>query len=322
MTTFSDRLAAAVRNKQSLLVVGLDPNLEKIPEELIMKVWEDHGRLDEGVAYTFVEFNRDIIAAVAPHAVAVKPQIAFYEQYGSWGMWAFEETIRLAKAAGLLVISDGKRVDGGDTADAYAAGHLGMVPYFAPSTGGFELRPGPLRTDALTVHGYIGDDCVTRFAAVARKNGGGLFIVDKTSFKPNSRLEQMRLENGLTVWQALAELVDEWGRDTEGTCGYRDVGVVLGATYPEDAPWMRQRLPNSWFLVPGYGAQGGGADAAVAAVNPDGLGCCINSSRGVIYAYREAQYAGLSWQSAAAAAARDARNDLNDALRRAGKFTF
>jgi orotidine-5'-phosphate decarboxylase len=168
----------------------------------------------------------------------------------------------------------------------------------------------------VTVSPPIGDDCVTRFVQRVKNHGTGIFVVDKTSFKPNSRVEQLETKSGLKVWQEIAGMVDEWGADTTGESGYRSVGVVLGATYPEDAPWMRNRLPNSWFLVPGYGGQGGTAEQAVAAVNPDGLGCIVNSSRGITYAYRSERYrcASEDYATAAAHAARDARDELMKAI--------
>ncbi len=321
MQTFSDRLAASILDKGSILVVGLDPNIERIPQFLIDRMTSHYGFGPEAVARIFLEFNKAIIDATIDYAAAYKPQIAFYEAYGSWGLWAYEHTVQYLRELGCVVIIDAKRGDGGDTADKYAEGHLGRIAFPARG-GGFERRPGPMRVDCMTVHGYIGDDCVGRFAKVVKEEGTAIFVVDKTSFKPNSRLEQMRLQNGETVWQALAGLVDEWGAGTEGDCGYRNVGVVMGATYPEDAPWMRRRLPNAWFLIPGFGAQSGDATSAIVGVNPDGLGGCVNSSRDVIFAYMKGAFTRKPEQFASAArdSARASRDALNGALRSAGKL--
>jgi orotidine-5'-phosphate decarboxylase len=314
---FGDLLAEAVGRKNSILVVGLDPQLRFMPHHLIRAAYQHFGPSNKAVGEIFFAFNREIIDRVAPYAVAVKPQFGFYLPYGSDGIWALEQTNRYAKDKGLIVITDAKPGDGSDTADAYADGHIGAVPFFDGADGlGLTQRPGPLRVDAVTVNPYPGDACVTRFVRAVKEFGTGIFVVDKTSFKPNSRVEQLVTESGLKVWQQVAGMVDEWGVDTEGDLGYRSVGVVLGATYPEDAPWMRQRLPNSWFLVPGYGGQGGTAQQAVVAANADGLGCVVNSSRGIINAYLSDKYRCQPDQFAMAAklAAEDARNELNEAL--------
>ncbi|MBI2097228.1 MAG: orotidine-5'-phosphate decarboxylase, partial [Candidatus Sungbacteria bacterium] len=224
-------------------------------------------------------------------AIAVKPQIAFDEAYGAAGVAAFEATLSYARARGLVRITDAKRGDGGDTAEAYADGHLGEVPFWGTEDGqSLKKIASPIRSDALTVQPWIAEACFKPFLRAIKEHGTGVFVVDKTSFKPNSRIEQTRTESGRTNWETLAELVQELGVGTEGQYGYRNFGVVMGATYPSDAPTMRHILPNSWFLIPGYGAQGGGADDAVAGINEDGLGGVVNSARAVIYAYLKGKF--------------------------------
>ncbi|MBI5004147.1 orotidine-5'-phosphate decarboxylase [Candidatus Kaiserbacteria bacterium] len=325
---FADSLVEAAYAKKSILVAGLDPQLRYIPVHLRTLMANLYGKSFEGIGRLFLEFNKRSIDAIAEFAIAVKPQMAFYEAYGMWGIWAFEETVKYAYDKGLIVIEDAKRGDGGDTADAYADGHIGEVPWWSLNENAPEelsrIR-SPLRVDAVTVHGYIGDDCVKRFVRPSvNKYGTGIFVVTKTSFKPNSRVEQLDTKSGLKVWQELAEMINEWGVGTEGIYGYRNVGAVMGATYPEDAPWMRAALPYSWLLVPGYGGQGGTADQAVAGARRDGLGCAVNSSRAITFAYMKGPYQTdpEKYADAAALAARTSRDELNEALQRAGKYSF
>lgn len=323
MKTFTDRLIDKMREKQSILCVGLDPQLKFMPPHLIewakknfarSTAWEMIGRL-------YFEFNKRIIDAVAPFAVAIKPQIAFYERYGMWGIWAYEQTIEYAPKCGLLEVTDAKRGDGGDTADAYADEFIGRVTIFNEK----QIR-GPMRVDAVTIHGYIGTDCIRPFVKAIKEFGTGAFVVDKTSFRPNSEVEEFSCASGRKVWEELALMVQEWGKGTEGQYGFRNLGVVLGATKPEDAPLMRGYLPKSWFLVPGYGRQQGDADGAVAGSDEDGNGVLVNSARGVIAVWLEEEDPTKRdperFAQAAAKAAMSARDDLNKALQRAKKWPY
>lgn len=338
--TFTDKMIEAIKAKKSILNVGLDPQIGFMPPHMIRTALDMWGITEERngekirrltprrAARIFLQFNRAIIDAICPFAVSVKPQIAFYEYYGRWGIWAFEETIKYAASKGLLVITDAKRGDGGDTAQAYADGHIGEIslPILKDGVLGFESVPSPIRVDALTIHAWIGDSCVAPFVAAVKKYGTGVFVVDKTSFAPDSRVEQLITQSGLPVWQELAKMVDEWGRDTEGKYGYRNVGVVMGATKPTDAPTMKAILPKAWKLIPGYGRQGGGADDAVIVINDDGFGGVINSSRQVIAAWCDKkgqfQCEPEKFAEAAAKAAEFSRDDLNAALKRAGKMNW
>ncbi len=325
--TFTDKLIDAIQEKKSILNVGLDPQLKFMPPYLIKWAYKKYGGGSKGIAYLFKRFNQEIIDAVSPFAVSVKPQIAFYECYGHWGIRAFEQTIEYAHKKGLLVITDAKRGDGGDTAQAYASAHLGKVPMVNRDSTGefhqFQSEP-PLFTDALTIHAWIGSSCVNPFLEAVKMYGTGIFVVVKTSFKPNSEIEQIIALDSNPVWVKLAMMIAEWAKGTEGKYGYQNFGVVLGATYPDDAPKMRKILPKAWFLIPGYGAQGGGADGAVFGINKDGYGGIVNSSRGVIAAWSRDQFRTESekFAEAAAKAAEFARDDLNKALKRAGKYNW
>lgn len=324
---FADKLCKAVREKGTFLCCGLDPQLRYMPPHLIRQAVEMHGRTFEAIGWLFQEFNRRIIDAVHPFVVCVKPQMAFYEIYGEDGISAYYQTVCYAQEKGLLVITDAKRGDGGDTADAYADGYLGTVPFWPAFTEPLENLTrvrSATRTDCMTVHGYIGEDCVGRFITRVKENGTGIFVVTKTSFKPNSAVEQLVTKNEIPVWQELAIMVKEWGKDTEGSFGLRNVGVVMGATYPEDALIMRDILPDSIFLIPGYGAQGSGAKDAVVGIRKDGLGGVVNNSRALIYAWQNTkgrhQCLPEHFDAAAAAQARDDRDALVVACQEAGKW--
>lgn len=322
MKTFTDKLIASIKEKKSVLCCGLDPQVEHVPEYLRKQCMEKFSDPFEAVAEGFWEFNRLIIDAVSPYVSAVKPQSAFYEQYGYYGIRTLERTIAYAKEKGLVVILDAKRGDGSDTAIAYAKTYNGKVGLFDGS-----VKKSPLRVDALTVHTWIGRSCIDPFLIEMKENGTGVFAVTKTSFVPNSDVENIKVDSGSTVWVEQAKMVSEWGEGTEGEEGYRNLGVVMGATYPEDATKMREILPNAWFLVPGYGAQGGGAEGAIMGVDEKGLGIIVNSSRGITRAYLKGPFQedlpeGLGFERIAAQAAQHARDELNKALKGQGKASW
>lgn len=331
MKTFADRLCEAIKAKKSILCAGLDPQLCHMPTHLLCdagKIFGQTGWNRIAIADLFIFFNRSIIDAVCDLVVCVKPNMAFYEIYGSEGVRAFEETISYAKRKGLLVIGDIKRGDGGDTADAYANGYLGEVPLFGYAYNE-NLGSGisSIQADCITVNGYIGEDCVGRFVKVVKTHGNGIFVVVKTSFKPNSEVEQLPVvtqDGMLTVpaWKKVAEMVQRLGEGTEGLCGLRNVGVVMGGTYPEDMPDMRAILPDSFFLVPGYGGQGATADDVVVGVRKDGFGAIVNNSRGLIYAWKKGKHAcePEKFAEAARLQAIDCRDELIAACRKADKW--
>lgn len=314
--TFTDRLIEAITTKRTILCVGLDPQLRYMPPHLMAWAVEKYGKTFEAVGQLFLRFNKEIIDATARYACAFKPQIAFYLEYGVWGIWAYEQTVAYLEELGLVRITDAKSGDGGDTADAYSNGWVGKVDFWDGPT------PSPVRTDAVTIHGWIGDSCVLPFVRNIKEHGTGAFVVDKTSFKPNSAIEQLVTDKGMKVWEALAHLVDGWSQGTEGREGFRNLGVVMGATYEEDAPKMREILPDNWFLVPGFGRQGGSARGAVAGLNRKRLGILVNSSGAIDFAYQDAKspFQGSSEDFALCAGcmAELSRNEQNQAMLETG----
>ncbi len=297
---FADMLADTVRRKQSQMVVGLDPRVDRLPAELKP---EGHGPADAAAA--IVEFNREVIDAVAEHAVAVKCQVAFYELHGCAGMEAYARTICMARERDLLVIGDVKRNDIASTAAAYAAAHLG------PSGQGGGAAD--FVVDAVTVNPYLGADCVMPFVEAAAANGRGVFALVKTSNPSSVELQDADCA-GSPLYERLAELVVEWGRDYCGREGYSLLGAVVGATFPDDLLRLRKLMPAAPLLVPGFGAQGGGVDDVVGAFDPQGEGAVVNSSRGIIYAWQRPPYSiehgEGRWRDAVRAAAADMREQL------------
>lgn len=300
---FADKLNAAIQAKNSVVCVGLDPRLEQIPEAILKRAQEKHADPFEAAANAFLEFNKGIIDAIQDMVPAVKPQIAFYEQYGFHGMWAFEETCKYAKKKGLLVLADAKRGDIGSTAEAYAHAFLGEVEAFG------ELLPAPIQADALTVNAYLGFDGIRPFLKVAETQGKGIFVLVKTSNPSSGDLQdRVTADEGISIAQLMAHFVEAWGNDCIGESGYSCVGAVVGATFPKEAAKLRKLMPESIFLVPGYGAQGGDAEDVKACFNSDGLGALVNSSRGVIFAY---QKQGGDYKEAARNAVIEMNADLN-----------
>jgi orotidine-5'-phosphate decarboxylase len=288
---FGDRLAEAVERKRSQLVAGLDPRPELLPVELR---GDAHlGR--EHVAEACARFCRGVVDAVAPHVVAVKPQLAFFEALGADGMRAFEEVCAYARSAELLVIADGKRGDVASTARAYATAYLERE----------DERP-PL-ADALTVNPYLGREAIEPFLAACRRDGGGLFCVLKTSDAGGAEVQDLVLSDGRPLWHEVARLVREWGEDLVGDCGLTSVGAVVGATHPRAVGEARRALPQSILLLPGVGAQGGTAADVARAFASGPASALVNASRSVMYAFRAD---GADWRSAAGAEAARLRRDV------------
>jgi orotidine-5'-phosphate decarboxylase len=268
MTHFADRLAESVERKHSQLVVGLDPVVERLPGEL--RAEAERGRPD--AASAFARFCCDLVDAVEPHAVAVKPQSAFFEALGADGVRAFEEVCDYARAAGLLVIADAKRGDIGSTARAYAAA-------FVEPRGDAD----PL-ADAVTLSPYLGGDSLEPFLAACRRNGAGLFCLVKTSNPGSGDVQDVSLADGRRLWEHVAELVHEWGDDLVGDRGLSAVGAVVGATFPREVAQARTLLPQAVLLLPGIGAQGGAPADVAAAFGADPASALVSASRSVIYA--------------------------------------
>lgn len=277
---FADRLSQEIQKKGAPICVGLDPRLEKIPSFIKKTKIAQKGRSAEAVAESFLEFNKGIIDAVSDLIPAVKPQFAFYLQYGFSGIWAFEETCRYAQKKGLIVIADAKCNDIGSTADAYAQAFLGEVNIFGKSVVSFDC-------DAVTANPYLGFDGIKPFIEVCKKRGKGIFVLVKTSNQSSGDLQDRVTEDGFRNYEVIAHFVESWGADEIGKSGYTSIGAVVGAIYPSEAAKLRKLMPHVYFLVPGYGAQGGGAKDVAACFNKDGLGALINSGRDIIFAWEK-----------------------------------
>lgn len=274
----ADKLIENTIRTKNPTVVGLDPDWGRIPA--CYKAGA--GRFEdpfEAVAEVIWELNRDIIDTVCPYVPAVKPQAAFYEKYGHFGVRTLEKTIRYAKSRGLVVIEDAKRNDIGNTARAYAEGHLGEV----------ELPDGVRResigADFLTVSPFLGSESLAPFFEVCERYGKGVFVLVKTSNASSGELQDIVTPSGITVSQSLAVYVAAQAERSVGEYGYSPIGAVVGATYPEEATRLRELMPKSLFLVPGYGAQGGRAEDILPCFRSDGLGAVVNSSRGILYTH-------------------------------------
>lgn len=294
---FADQLATAVRRCRNPVLVGLDPRFESLPPSFTAGV--EAGDY-EAAARACAVFCRCIIDVVAPLVPAVKPQAAFFEELGPAGMAALAETISYAREKGLLVILDGKRNDIGTTAAAYARAYLGAPP------------ASPWGADALTVSPYLGDDSLTPFVELCQSRGAGIFVLVKTS-NPGGGLFQDLVADGRPLFRHVAQRVEMLARQTEGECGYGAVGAVVGATYPEQLTQLRGEMPHAWFLVPGFGAQGGGAKDVAGAFDAHGLGGIVNNSRGIIFAHSTPRYRHFGedrWQDSVAAATRDMIDEL------------
>ena len=265
------------------IVVGLDPMLSYVPEHITKVALEEHGETLEGAAEAIWQFNKEIVDATYDLIPAVKPQIAMYEQFGIPGMIAYKKTVDYCKSKGLIVIGDIKRGDIGSTSEAYAVGHLGKVVVGSKAYAGFD-------EDFATVNPYLGSDGVKPFLKVCNENDKGIFVLVKTS-NPSSGEFQDRIskDEERLLYELVAKKVVEWGEESmDGD--YSNVGCVVGATYPEMGKVLRKLMPKTYILVPGYGAQGGKGEDLVHYFNEDGLGAIVNSSRGIIAAYKQEKY--------------------------------
>lgn len=277
-----NKLVEQIQKKDAPVVVGLDPMLGYVPEHLTKKAFEEYGETLEGAAEAIWQYNKGIVDAVYDLIPAVKPQVAMYEQLGVPGMIAFKKTVDYCKEKGLVVIGDIKRGDIGSTSTAYAVGHLGKVTVGSKQYYGFD-------EDFVTVNPYLGSDGVNPFIDVCKEEKKGIFVLVKTS-NPSSGEFQDRLIDGRPLYEYVGEKVNEWGSQCMGDT-YSYVGCVVGATYPEMGKILRKIMPKAYILVPGYGAQGGKASDLAPYFNKDGLGAIVNSSRGIICAYKQDKYA-------------------------------
>lgn len=299
-----EKLVERIKKLEAPIVVGLDPTLNFVPGFLLDKAINEKGETLEAAADAIFEFNKKVVDAVYDLIPAVKPQIAMYEQFGIPGLMAYKQTVDYCHEKGLLVIGDAKRGDIGSTSTAYAIGHLGKV-----KIGSTEIAP--IDTDFLTINPYMGSDSVVPFVEECKKNDKGLFILVKTS-NPSSGEFQDQKVGKKAVYELVGKKVDEWGAELVKN-GYSDVGAVVGATYPEMGEVLREIMPKAYILVPGYGAQGGTAAELKPFFNKDGLGAIVNSSRGIIAAYKQdkyAEYGAEGFAEAARAAVIDMKNDI------------
>ena len=305
-----DRLIEAIGKLQNPTVAGLDPKLEYIPASIREKASAQYGATFEGAAAAILEFNRGIIDALAGIVPAVKPQCAYYEMYGWQGMKTLAETIAYAKAKGMFVIVDGKRNDIGTTMQAYAAAWLGTT-----DVGG--STPAAFDADALTVNGYLGADGILPLTEVCKSRDRGIFVLAKTSNPSSDELQNQSFEGGETLYEAMGRFCEEWGTQVPGKYGYSGVGAVVGATWPAQLKELRSMLPHTFFLVPGYGAQGGGADDVAPAFDANGLGAVVNASRSILCAWKQQ---GASQEDYAACARREAVRMRDEILKRVGEI--
>ncbi|MGN6711529.1 orotidine-5'-phosphate decarboxylase [Anaerocolumna jejuensis] len=306
------KLIDAIQKTKAPIVVGLDPMLDYIPEHIREKAYQEKGETLAGAAEAIWQFNKGIVDAVYDLIPAVKPQIAMYEQFGIEGLIAYKKTIEYCKEKGLVVIGDIKRGDIGSTSTAYAVGHLGKVTVGQNTYYGFD-------EDFATVNPYLGSDGVKPFIDVCKEENKGLFILVKTS-NPSSGEFQDRLVDGKPLYELVGEKVAQWGMEHMGD-SYSYIGAVVGATYPEMGKVLRKLMPKTYILVPGYGAQGGKAEDLVHYFNKDGLGAIVNSSRGIIAAYKAKNYEKFgpsAYADASRQAVIDMREDINGALAKGG----
>ena len=278
-----NKLISKIQKTKAPIVVGLDPMLSYVPEHIQKKAFAEYGETLEGAAEAIWQFNKEIVDKTYDLIPAVKPQIAMYEQFGIEGLKAYKKTVDYCKSKDLVVIGDIKRGDIGSTSAAYAVGHLGKVQVGSKTYAGFD-------EDFATVNPYLGSDGVKPFIEVCKQEKKGLFILVKTSNPSSGEFQDQKID-GKPLYELVGEKVAQWGENHMGESGYSYIGAVVGATYPEQGEILRKVMPKSFILVPGYGAQGGKGKDLVHFFNEDGLGAIVNSSRGIIAAYKQEAYA-------------------------------
>ena len=290
------------------VVVGLDPMIRFIPKHIQETVFEEMGETLEAAGEAIWQFNKGIIDNIYDIVPAVKPQCAYYEMYGWYGVRALAETIKYAKSKCMFVITDGKRNDIGTTMEAYAIAHLGETDIDGETEEAFG-------GDALTVNGYLGSDGINPLLTICEEKDKGIFVLVKTSNPSSGELQNLEFRGDETVYLHMGRMCEDWGKNVVGKYGYSGVGAVVGATYPEMLTELRGELPKTFFLVPGYGAQGGGANDCKGAFDQNGIGAIVNSSRGIMCAWQKIE--GLDEKDYAKAARQEAirmRDDLKSVI--------
>ncbi len=270
-----DNLIDKIKEKDNPTVIGLDPRYEMIPKCITQK----YAPTLEGASKAIIEFNKRLIDATYDIIPAVKPQIAFYEMFGIEGMKAFKETCEYAKQKGMIVIADIKRGDIGSTAEGYSNAFLGKTKIANKEESIFDV-------EFVTLNPYMGIDSIKPFIEDCKKYNKGIFILIKTSNPSSGDIQDVKMKDGEELYTKVAKLVENWGEDLRGEYGYSSVGGVVGATYPEQLESLRKVAPHTFFLIPGYGAQGGKANDIAKAFDSNGIGGIVNSSRGLMCAYK------------------------------------
>jgi len=289
-------------------VVGLDPKIDYTPSFLLEEACEEFGKTPKAVAEAFYRFNVGLMDAFCDIVPAVKPQVAMYEQYGTAGIEAYIKTIKYAKQKGFIVIGDVKRGDIASTAEAYSDGHIGRV-----SIG--ENSEEIFGSDFITINPYLGYDSIEPYIGNCEKYSKGLFVLVKTSNPNSGEIQDIVAKDGETVYEKVGKLVGKWGESLIGKHGFSSIGAVVGATHPEQGSALRKKLPNTFFLVPGYGAQGATVSDLAGCFNQDGIGAIVNSSRGIIAAFKNAKYKTDFKENDYAQAARQAAIDMREDLK-------
>jgi orotidine-5'-phosphate decarboxylase len=312
---FVDRLIEKIKEKNNPTCLGLDPKIEYVPTFIKEKAFSEFGVNTKGAASAILEFNKKIIDATFDIVPVVKPQLAYYEMYGIEGLRAFDETVKYAKTKDLIVIADGKRNDIGSTAESYSSAFLGETIIDG------KIKEKIFDVDALTVNPYLGVDGIKPFIDDCKKFQKGIFILVKTSNKSSGQIQDLMSSYGTkSIYEIVAEYVEEWGKNLVGKYGYSSVGAVVGATYPNQAKILRKTMKNAYILVPGYGAQGGSARDVANNFNSDGLGAIVNASRSIMCAYQsemwKTSFNEESFDKASRAEAARMKEDIMQAVNR------
>ena len=305
------RLIERIAQLQNPSVVGLDSLLDYIPQHIKEEKFAQYGDTFDAAAQAILAYNKEIIDAICDIVPAVKPQAAYYEMYSWQGMWALCETVKYAQQKGMLVIMDGKRNDIGSTMQAYAKAHLGVS-----EVNGKELSA--FGSDMLTVNGYLGSDGTEPLLPICDEKDKGFFVLVKTANPSSGELQDQKIGDK-SIYETMGAMCEQWGEKTQNSYGYSRVGAVVGATYPQQLSEMRQKMPHTFFLVPGYGAQGGGANDVAGAFDKNGLGAIVNSSRAILTAWKKAGTDGKDFAQQARKAALTMKEDIMGVV---GKITL
>ena len=305
------KLIEKIAQMQNPSVVGLDSLLDYIPQHIKDEKFEQYGNTFDAAAQAILEYNKAIIDEICDIVPAIKPQAAYYELYSWQGMWALCETVKYAQEKGMVVIMDGKRNDIGSTMQAYAKAHLGVTDLNGEAASAFG-------SDMLTVNGYLGSDGIEPLLPICDEKDRGIFVLVKTSNPSSGELQDQKIGDK-SIYETMGGMCEQWGSKTENHYGYSRVGAVVGATYPEQLAEMRQKMPHTFFLVPGYGAQGGGAKDVAGAFDANGLGAVVNSSRAILTAWKKAGTDGHDFAQQARIAALAMKEDIMSVV---GKITL